>query len=105
MFQILKTPGHRVLIKPDQVQLEKKVGSIVIPDIDGKRAKQAAGVTGVVVEIGDTCWKEFGGEPWCQVGDRVLYAKYAGVSIEDDNHEQQYVILNDEDILSVISKE
>jgi co-chaperonin GroES (HSP10) len=105
MFQILKTPGHRVLIKPDPVREKRTTSGLIIADIDGQRARQAAGVTGTVVEVGDTCWKEFGGDPWCRVGDRVLYAKYAGVSVEDNQGEQAYVLLNDEDILAVISGE
>ena len=105
MFQVKNVPGHRLLIKPDPVKERVTRGGILIADIDGQRARQAAGVTGTVVQVGDTCWKELGGESWCKVGDRVLYAKYAGVSVDDDQGEPQYVIINDEDILSVISEE
>lgn len=104
-MQILKTPGHRVLVKPDPVREKKTRSGILIADIDGQRARQMAGVTGVVIQVGDTAWKELGGEAWCKEGDRVLYAKYAGVNVEDDEGEIVYVILNDEDILSVIAKE
>jgi co-chaperonin GroES (HSP10) len=100
---VLKTPGHRVLIKPDVVREKRTKSGLIIADIDGQRARQAAGTTGTVVEVGDTAWKEFGGEPWCKVGDRVLFAKYAGVGIENDDGEIAFVILNDEDVLGVIS--
>ena len=104
-MQILKTPGHRVLVKPDPVREKRTRSGILIADVDGQRARQMAGVTGIVVQVGDTAWKELGGDPWCEEGDRVLYAKYSGVTVEDDDGEIDFIILNDEDILSVIAKE
>lgn len=100
----MKPAGHRILVKPEQVKDEiKSEGGIVIPTLD-KRAEQQAVVKGVVVAIGSTAWKDpsLGGDPWAQVGDTVLYAKFAGKAYEHPDTKEEFLFLNDEDIVAVL---
>ena len=95
--------GHRVLVKPIVIE-EKTKGGIFLPQqsIDLEKA----GIDkGTVVDIGDTAWQDerLGGFPWCTVGDKVIWARYAGkpVTIKNkDNEDVTYHLLNDEDILA-----
>jgi len=97
---MIKVTGHRLIVKAE-VQEATESGIIIVAD---ERKERAHSVVGNVVDIGSTAWKDFGGEPWCKIGDRVVFAKYAGRSIVDpDAPEVEFVILNDEDILAVVS--
>lgn len=90
--------GHRVIVKPDEV--EDKYGDIVI--VQDEKLEQAGVNVGTIVAIGDTAWEAYGphftGKPWAAVGDRIYYAKYAGKNVEDpEKPEEKFVVLNDED--------
>lgn len=102
---IVQPLGHRILIRPqnvedvDLVYKAAKQAGIVGLDLTERR-EQGAVDRGHVVAIGETAFKDFGGIPWCNVGDYVAYAKYAGKAIVNpDNPEDKYLVLNDEDIV------
>jgi co-chaperonin GroES (HSP10) len=48
---------------------------------------------------------EHNGKSWADVGDYVLFAKYAGRNINDPftPDEEDLIVLNDEDVLAVIT--
>lgn len=103
-----KTPGHRVLVKPDSLTTvdpvfasAQKAGLQLIE----KTERQEATIidTGVVVQIGPTAYDAFGGaDKWCKVGDRISYTRHGGKFIADpENSENKWLILNDEDVLMV----
>lgn len=106
MFEKIKRElqpcGFRVLLKPDP--LLKKTASGIVVQVDEKVYRNATSV-GTVVAIGPTAWKAYDeGKPWAAIGDRVYYARYAGRPI-DDGSEDGLVIVNDEDIQGIITKE
>lgn len=91
--------GHRVMVKPDITE-EVSKGGIIIAHENKERVDQAQ-VTGTVVAIGPTAWKDFtDGTPWANVGDKVLFAKFAGYAINIDG--EMHRIMNDEDITGII---
>ena len=106
--------GHRVLVRQDRVDehdaviASAKRAGLEVP-LD-KNVRYQFGVDeGVIIEVGPTAWKDFGGEPWAKKGDRVVFAKNAGKVVVDPNEKElkeddrtPYVILNDEDIVAVI---
>lgn len=97
--------GHRLLVKPtaleDHDEVFKKAKSAGIQFLDKDvRAEQSAVDTGEVLSIGPTAFKDFGGDPWCKVGDTVVYARHSGKRIKDG--ETEYLALNDEDIVAVM---
>jgi co-chaperonin GroES (HSP10) len=103
--------GHRVkveiimeLSETDSASsyLLKKNSVIAIPDtlrgrVEG--AKQSIKV-GRVLEIGETAFEEFGGSPWCEVGDYVAFVNYAGRYHETES--LNFRIINDEDIYGTL---
>lgn len=94
---ILPTGGH-ILVLPDKVE-EKTAGGIYLPETVREKDQQAATV-GTLVAIGDSAWLDLDeGKPWAQVGDKISYARYAGVSMIGQD-EQEYVLLNDNDVLA-----
>lgn len=93
---------HRILVKPDPVEIKTESGIIVQLD----KREQKAGIIGTVVKIGHTCFKDYGStaeELGLHVGSKVYYAKYGGVLITLDGEE--YRLLNDEDIIAVYKEE
>jgi len=99
---MIKPAGHRVLVFPEEVK-EKTDSGIIIP-VTTRDREQAAVTRGTVIAIGPTAWKAFDdGNPWCQVGDIVAFARYGGYEVEDPTDGEKYRVLNDEDIVAVIS--
>ena len=96
--------GHRILVKPEKLQdidptyKSASAAGIFIPEM-AKKQEQAAMDKGIVLAIGPTAFKDFGGEAWCKVGDKVAFAKYGGKFVEE------LLILNDEDVVCVLKDE
>lgn len=112
----LQPVAHRVIVKPDKledvVELEQKYeqlsrGRFEIVKPDGAEYREKRAVTkGTVVAIGWMAWKAIDGQlegwkPWCQVGDKVHFGRYAGELVYDPETNEELFILNDEDILVV----
>lgn len=101
---------HRIIIKQHQLEdfsaehkRMKELGWAIPETEDKKRA--AAGVDqGVVVAIGPTAFRDFGIESPIKTGDHVAFAKYSGKVITDPDDNEEYVALNDEDIVAIITK-
>lgn len=92
---------HRIVVKPDPVET-KTAGGIILA-INEKR-EQAAAEIGTVVSVGPTCFKDFGQDSEIlKGGDRVYFAKYAGKTVKDVDGEE-YVILNDEDVVAILKE-
>lgn len=101
---MLQPAGPRVLIKPDPVETE--VRGIIVSL--GSRLEKAAQQTGTIVAIGSTAWTYPGGSDpaWAHVGDRVVYSKFGGRTIVDPlNPNEDYIVLNDEDVLALVLKD
>jgi len=97
---------HRVIVKPDDVleandtfRKMREMG-LEIPQSELLKREQAAVECGTVTAIGDTAFLDFNAVQIPIVGDRVIYAKYAGKLLDKDN-----LMLNDEDILGIIRGE
>lgn len=80
-----KPAGDRLLVKPDAVET-KTASGIIIPDNVQERPR-----VGTIVAVGDTLVIPF------QIGDRVMYSKYAGVELKLDNDE--FLVFRDTDII------
>lgn len=96
--------GHRLLVRPEKIEevdesfAAAKRAGIQLLELD-KRKEQVAVDRGTVVALGDTAFKDFGGTPWCAVGDKVAYTRHGGKLIKDPVDEEEYIILNDEDVI------
>ncbi len=90
--------GDRVLVQAVEAAEQVK-GGIVIPDTAKEKPQEAKVValgTGKVDENGKKLPFDV------KVGDVVLTSKYGGTEVKIDD--QEYKILNSDDILAVISK-
>lgn len=94
--------GWRVLILPYRGK-GRTEGGIYLPDKvldDG----QLQTVVGYVLKVGPLAYKDeekFLEGPWCQKGDWVIFARYAGSRFRIDGGEVR--ILNDDEILARVS--
>lgn len=102
---MIKTPGYRLLVKPREIQTKTESG-VIISYGENEKLEKGARDTGTVVKIGPLCWgQDQGKEPWCQVGDQIFWAKYAGKQVVDPIDQKEYIILNDEDVVGVVVNE
>jgi co-chaperonin GroES (HSP10) len=105
--------GYRIWIKPEYSN-EKEfegVGKFIIVESD--RTGVAATTIGKVLAVGPTAFlfdKEAArdgkrsplNEPWCKVGDKVLYSKYGGKVIVDPKTEEKTLVISDQDVIMVL---
>ena len=108
---MIKILLHRILIKQDKLENANKdyvkmreMGLVLAQGDDQKRA-QAGVDTGTVVTVGATAFRDFGTESPIQVGDRIAYARFAGKFITDPDTGEEFVALNDEDVVCVFHPE
>lgn len=98
---------HRILIKQDKLEetnkdyVRARAAGIVIPDHEDNKRAQAGVDTGIIIAIGDTAYRDFGTTPPIKVGDRIAYARFSGKFITDPEDNEEYVALNDEDIVCI----
>ncbi|MFA4871674.1 MAG: co-chaperone GroES [Patescibacteria group bacterium] len=88
----IKPIGDRVLVKPAKEQEITKSG-IVLPDTVDKEKK----AEGEILDIGNG---EKVAKLGLKVGQKILFGKYSGEEFKIN--EEEYKILNYEDILAVI---
>ena len=101
---MINPSGHRVLVKPDEIKTETASGILLVTDAN-KRQEAQAQIFGKIVSIGPNAWKAFDdGQPWAKVGDHVAFAKYGGFVIKDPYTEEEFRLLNDEDICAVVKE-
>ena len=106
----MKAIGHRVHLKKLKIAEKAKEGSIIIAYGDSEKAQERAQQYGVIVDIGPDVWKGYrfyqdgkpvNGTPWAQVGDLVFIQRYAGHHANDLDTGDEYLVVNDNDILCV----
>lgn len=90
---MLKPLADRVLIEVD-VEETKTAGGILLPDTAQKKSQKGTVIavgSGKVLDNGERLPFEVA------VGDRVLFAKYSGVDIEEGG--KKFLLLSERDIL------
>ncbi|MGD0448204.1 MAG: co-chaperone GroES [Candidatus Dormibacteria bacterium] len=93
----LRPLADRVVIKPVEREEVTKSG-IVLPDTAKEKPQE-----GIIEAVGSGKYNERTGERIkldVAVGDRVMYAKYAGSEVKIDDVD--YLILSEKDILAVV---
>lgn len=97
----MKALGHRVLIKPKEIETESEGGIVLVLD---ERMEKAGNDIGTVTAIGDQAFVAYGDEPWCKVGDKIIYAKYGGKFVVDPVSGDDYIVINDDDCLVLLEE-
>ena len=96
-----KPTGWRILILP-YLGAEKSKGGIILTDQSRER-EQLATVCGCVLATGPDAYgdaNKFPDGPWCQKGDWVIFARYAGSRLKIDGSDLS--LLNDDEIIAII---
>ena len=93
--------GHRILVLPEVVE-EKSTGGIIINVGNDMKREELAQINGRVIAMGNTCYHDQV-EPWCAVGDTVIFGKYSGLFYQGDD-EKKYRVVNDLDIVATRNK-
>ena len=93
--------GWRLLVLPFTPK-EKTKGGILFSQEQLDKARIAT-TCGYVLKMGDLAYKDKDkfGEPWCKIGDWVMFARYAGARLPIEGGEVR--ILNDDEVLGTIS--
>ena len=103
--------AHRVVVqlaKVDDGEQISKGGIITRASLTESelRREMSAQEEGIVVAIGPTAFKDFGGaEAWCNVGDKVFIVRYSGTNFIDEETGDMFRIINDEDIYAIIQED
>ncbi|MCD8553941.1 co-chaperone GroES [Seleniivibrio sp.] len=94
----IKPLQDRIIVKRFESE-EKTASGIIIPDSAKEKPME-----GEVIAVGPGRTYDNGNkmEMTVKVGDKVLFAKYAGTEIKFDG--QEYLIMREDDILGVIAK-
>ena len=93
--------GYRLLVLPDELETKTKSGIITSTATMAAR-EELAQVDGIVVAMGPTCFDKES-EPWCKVGDRIIFGKYSGI-IRVGNDGKTYRLINDENVVATLDK-
>jgi co-chaperonin GroES (HSP10) len=91
--------GWRILVKPQEV-LEKSAGGILLSTEKGREREQMANTTGIVLAMGEECFAKMDSR-WCDVGDKIVFAKYAGLLYKGRDGVQVRII-NDTDVTGTL---
>lgn len=102
---------HRIIVKADKLEetdatfVKAKSMGIVIPEHEDRKRAQAGVDKGRVVSIGPTAFEDFHTPCPFAVGDYVAFARFAGKLVTDPFTDEEYVALNDEDIVCIFKQE
>ena len=88
----LKPLGDRIVVEPIEQEEQTALG-IFLPETAKEKPQQ-----GKVIAAGPGARKDTGER--IKVGDKVLYARYAGTNVKLDGKE--YLILKESDVLAVV---
>lgn len=94
--------GPRILVQPEEIET-KSEGGIILNTATTEKMEGLAQTFGVVIELGDTCYNDQPA-PWCNVGDRITFAKYSGL-MNTGKDGKKYRVISDLDVVSIIDKE
>lgn len=103
--KVLQPIEYKVLVKPDLIEETDEVlksaraAGLELLDSEKDREKQRQ-ITGTLVAVGGKAFEEFG-DPMPKVGDKVYFAKYAGLVIKADD-KTEFRMMNDKDLTGVL---
>jgi len=87
--------GSRVLVKPIEIE-EKSEGGIIFC-AEGKDRERLGMTMGTLVAVGPEAWFD-SKSPQAKVGDKVMFARFAGWAIEEGDDKELFRLMNDEDL-------
>jgi len=95
----IEPEGVKILVLPDPVP-ERTDGGIWRLDV-ARESEQQAVTRGTVKDVGPAAEVAFNGKK-LEAGDKIIFAKYGGFAVRDEELDIEYRILNDEDVIARI---
>lgn len=92
---------YKILIQPKEIE-KTTAGGIILTEKSTER-DELAQVDGILIAVGGNAFEGWI-EPVPKVGDKIKYAKYAGLMVKG-NDEVSYRITNDKDVTAIIKEE
>jgi co-chaperonin GroES (HSP10) len=116
---LIKVVLHRVLVRRDipedtnAIKTKKEIDRLGLAMPEGYKAEldkqalreNASMDKGTILQLGDTAFKDYGIEAPVKVGDYITYAKFGGKEVVDPATGETLVVINDEDVVAILSKE
>ena len=125
MTTVIKPCGHNIVVAPLEWDKETEWGFALTPHENSETARmeKAGRMYGTLVAVGPQAWMAHAaslakglalldGAPramanktfdaWAQIGDTVMYSRYAGKNIYDPNDGTELYLIHDEDVLAVL---
>ena len=103
--KVLLPIEYKVIVKPDLAEetdeVLKSAKAIGIELIDSQKDKEKQRqISGTLVAVGGKAFEDMG-NPMPKVGDKVYFARYAGIVLESDD-KTDFRLCNDKDITGVL---
>jgi co-chaperonin GroES (HSP10) len=98
----IRPVGHVILVLPLEVDV-KSAGGIIMATAGQTRREEMGQTEATVVSLGNTAYADQA-EAWCQPGDRVVFARYAGTERAGSDG-KMYRLINDLDVKGVLENE
>ena len=107
LVQLPDPVGYHMLVALPTMA-EQTASGLYIPETVNER-ERAASVVGVVLAMGDSCYKDtrkFPDGAWCKVGDTVLFSRYQGMRFRSKDSATgdmvEYRMLTDDGIVGTV---
>lgn len=94
--------GWRILVLPREIE-ETTESGIIINTESNRERESMANTTGIVIEMGDECYSDML-SPWCKLGDKIIFAKYAGLMYLGKDG-KRYRVINDKDVTGTLDED
>lgn len=103
--KVLQPIEYKVIVKPDLIEetddVIKSARAAGIELMESQKEKEKnRQISGTLVAVGGKAFEDMG-NPMPKVGDKVYFAKYAGIVLESDDKED-YRLCNDKDIAGIL---
>lgn len=115
---MIKVILHRILLDrdvpedTDAIKTQKALnaaGFLTPPKVQEELEKRALRENasmdkGIILQIGETAFRDYGVDCPVKVGDYISYARFGGKDIIDPESGKTFVVINDEDVVAILSK-
>ena len=99
---MIKMVGYRILIKHDD-SIKMSEGGIVLAQ--NENLAEANVNSGYIVDMGEDCFVDYPDpENKPKVGDYVAYSRHSGHYYVDPFQKEKFTMVNDKDVLAVVTK-
>lgn len=101
----LQPVEYKVIVLPDLIEETDdtikrfKALGIELPEAERERERNRQ-ITGTLVSVGGKAFEDFG-DPSPVVGNKVYFAKYAGMIVKSDDG-TEYRLMNDKDVTAIL---